>query len=97
MPWAIAVAFLVGAVSAVRLPVLIFTLIVALVVAVFAVTSYGLGASIVSSALWGLAYAAALEAGYVFAHCLFYMVYVRRSSREDKQTPAKMTSRYPFE
>ncbi|MBO9196849.1 hypothetical protein J5277_22315 [Rhizobium sp. 16-449-1b] len=97
MPLAIVIAFIVGAVCAVRLPVLIFTLIVALVVVVFAVTSHGLGDSIGSSVLWGLAYAAALEAGYVFAHCLFYMVYVRRSSREDKQPSAKITSRYPSE
>lgn len=94
MPLAIALAFLVGAVCAVRLPVLIFTLVVALVVFVFGIINYGIGNPLVSSALWALAYAAALEAGYVFAHCLFYLLYVRRSIRHEKQAPNEIRSKY---
>jgi hypothetical protein len=94
MPWAIAVSFVVGAVCAVRLPVLLFTIVVALVVVVFAVTSHSIGNSVGSSALWALAYAAALEAGYVFSHCLFYLAYVRRSSQASKADSSEMRSKY---
>jgi hypothetical protein len=97
MHLAIAVAFLIGAVCAVRLPVLIFTLIVALVMVVFGAISYSSGYSLGSAALFAVIYAAALEGGYVLAHFVFYLVYVRRASRGDKRRSGKVTSKYSSE
>ncbi|WP_028747161.1 hypothetical protein [Rhizobium mesoamericanum] len=97
MPWAIAVSFLVGAICAVRLPVLLFTLIVALIVVVFAVIGHGLGNSFATVAVWAIIYAAALEAGYLFVHWLFYLFYVKRTAQKTKQASPEIRSKYSAE
>lgn len=85
--WALIVSFVVGAVCAVRLPVLIFTLMVSLVAIVFAAISLHAGTSLASTAIWTLVYAAALEIGYVLAHGLLYFLYIKRSERASRQQP----------
>jgi len=91
-PWALALSFLVGAVCAVRLPVLLFTVIVVIVVVAFA--SFISAGSTVERVVWAFTHAGALEAGYLFVHCLFYLVYVRRAARVGKRPAAEMTSKY---
>lgn len=91
-PWALTLSFLVGAVCAVRLPVLLFTVIVVIVVVAFA--SFITASSTTETVIWAFIYAGVLEAGYLFVHCLFYLVYVRRAARTNKRSPAEMTSKY---
>jgi hypothetical protein len=94
MPWALAVSFVVGAICAVRLPVLIFTLIVVFVMIAFAAASMTMGNSVLATALWSLAYAAMLEAGYIFVHGLFYLFYVKRAARGSKRPSSEIRSKY---
>ncbi len=96
--WALIVSFVVGAVCAVRLPILIFTLVVFLVATVFAAINIHAGISVASTAIWTIAYAASLEIGYVLAHALLYFLYIKRSERASRQqSPLDLPSKYSSE
>ncbi|MDI7862986.1 hypothetical protein MRS76_13565 [Rhizobiaceae bacterium n13] len=94
MDWALAVSFVIGAICAVRMPVLIFTLIVVAVMFVYAGASYSSGTSVVHAIAWGVALAAVLQAGYVFTHVLLYFFYTRRSADAHKRAPQDIRSKY---
>ncbi len=92
MGWALAICFVIGAISALRLPVLIFTLIVLVVMAAYAVFSFSTGSAVLPAVGWSIAFAAALEAGYLFTHGALYFLYVRRAS--DRRSAQKIQSKY---
>lgn len=82
MAWTLTVSFLVGAILAVRMPVLIFTLIVLGVMVAYALTSVSTGTSVLISVACAFLFAAVLEAGYLCSHGLFYLLYVRQGGEE---------------
>ena len=92
MAWALVISFIIGALCAIRLPILIFTLIVALVVVVFSLTGAALGYSFSTIANWSVLLASALEAGCMATHAFFYVAFVRRKSVEKKRSSIKMAS-----
>ncbi|KKX24482.1 hypothetical protein [Rhizobium sp. LC145] len=90
MTWALVISFIIGAFCAIRLPILIFTLIVILVVFVFALTGIGLGYSLPTIAFWSFLLVASLEAGCAATHAFFYVMFVRRQAIEKKRTAIKI-------
>mgnify|MGYP000595294614 CR=1 FL=1 len=63
----------IGAVSALRVPALVFALIVFFVVCVYAVTRLASGDPFLNVALWVVIYEFAFEGGYVAGHVLRYV------------------------
>ncbi|OCJ07880.1 hypothetical protein A6U87_11465 [Rhizobium sp. AC44/96] len=94
MPWSLLVLFLVGAVCAVRLPILHFTLVVVIVIAGYALASIGSAKSGIEVFVWSALYAGALEGGYILANCLFYLVFVKFFARKYKRPPSNLNSKY---
>jgi hypothetical protein len=94
MVWALVISFIIGAFCAVRLSILIFTLIVLLVILLFAVSAIGIGYTTATTAIWAILLTAALEAGYVAMHGVFYLLYVRKREFEGKQPPLEVNSKY---
>lgn len=95
MGWALAVSFIIGAVCGLRMPVLIFTLVVLGVMIVYASISYSAGVPLARAIAWGFVFAAVLEAGNIFTHLLLYVFYTRRADGARKRTPQEMQSKYP--
>ncbi|MBD9449520.1 MULTISPECIES: hypothetical protein [unclassified Rhizobium] len=94
MGWALLVSFLIGAICALRVPVLIFALIVLVVMIAYAGVSYTNGSPLMHAIAWGFVFAVVLEAGYVFAHLLLHSFYTRRASDTEKRTPQQAQSKY---
>jgi hypothetical protein len=94
MAWALVISFIIGAICGVRVPVLIFTLIVILVIAVFVATGLGLGYPIFQVFYWSVLLAAVIEAGYAAAHGVLYLFYVNGRSRREKRAAIAMKSKY---
>lgn len=92
MGWALAVCFIIGVISAARLPVLIFTLIVFFVLAGYAIASISTGTTFIAAVGWGTAIATVLEAGYVCAHAALYFIVVRRA--DGRRTSRKIQTKY---
>ncbi len=82
MGWAIAVCFVIGAVCALRLPVLIFALIVAVVIAAYFFIGISAGWQVAHTLAWSAVIGVALEAGYLSTHGAFYILYVRSAKRD---------------
>lgn len=96
MGWAIAVSFLTGVVCALRMPILIFTLIVLIVMIACAIASYSVGSSLLQSIAWALAFAGVLEAGYLSGHGILHCLYSRRRTAVGRRRLwRKIHSRYP--
>ncbi|SEI00597.1 hypothetical protein SAMN05216228_101560 [Rhizobium tibeticum] len=92
MAWALLVSFVIGAVCALRMPILVFTLVVIAVMIACGVASYATGSSFLHAIGWGLIFAAVLEAGYVFTHGVLFFLYARRANNE--RTSRKVHSKY---
>jgi hypothetical protein len=86
---------LTGVACALRMPVLIFTLIVLIVMIAYAIASYSIGSSLLQSVAWGLAFAVLLEAGYLSGHGILYCLYSRRTAGRRRRLWRKIHSRYP--
>ncbi|MDM9625165.1 hypothetical protein QTL95_04595 [Rhizobium sp. S152] len=97
MGWALVISFLIGAVSALRVPVLIFTLIVLVVLIVYTGIGYTTGSPILNAIAWGFVFAFVLEAGYVFTHVLLHSLYTRRASDNENRAPQQAQSKYPVD
>ncbi|MBB3399616.1 MULTISPECIES: hypothetical protein [unclassified Rhizobium] len=95
MGWALVISFLIGAVCALRVPVLIFTLIVLVVMIAYAGASYFAGSPVLNAFAWGFVFAVVLEAGYVFAHVVLHAFYARRASDTEKRAPQQAQPKYP--
>jgi uncharacterized membrane protein len=95
MGWALAISLLIGAVCALRVPVLIFALLVLAVLAIYAVVSYTTGNTLWYAIGWGIAFAVALEAGYVLTHVLLHAFYARRVDNAEKRAPQGTRSKFP--
>lgn len=87
MSWDYLVWFVIGAICAVRLPILPFTLVVVVGIACYAFTLIGSGNPATTITLWCLFYAASLQAGYFFTHFLLYLIYVKIGGRDRKRRP----------
>ena len=94
MGWALIISFLIGAVCALRVPVLIFALIVLVVMVAYAGVSYSTGSSLMQAIAWGFVFSVVLEAGYVFTHVLLHSFYTRRASDAEKRSPQQAQSKY---
>ncbi|RDJ03288.1 hypothetical protein [Rhizobium grahamii] len=88
----LAICFVLGAVSALRMPILVFTLVVMVVMAAYAIFSVVAGMSSIMAFGWSMALASMLEAGYIFTHTVLYLVYVRRA--DETRAPRKIQSKY---
>ena len=82
MAWGLIVSFVVGALCALRVPILLFTIIVLIVMAGYAFANIGSGSSALDIALWSFILAAVLEAGYIFPRLLLYIIYVKVLGRD---------------
>ncbi|MDP9811581.1 putative membrane protein [Rhizobium tibeticum] len=92
MAWALLVSFVIGAICALRMPILVFTLVVVAVILTCAIASYSTGSTFLHSIGWGLLFAAVLEAGYLFTHGVLYFLYARRG--HNGRTSRKVQSKY---
>jgi len=95
MGWALVVSFLIGAICALRVPVLIFTLIVLVVMIAYAGVSYSTGSPFTHAIAWGFVFAVVLEAGYVFTHVFLHAFYTRLASDAEKRAPQEAHPKYP--
>jgi vacuolar-type H+-ATPase subunit I/STV1 len=87
MAWGLVLSFAVGALCALRVPILHFTIIVLAIVVGYAVMNIGTGSSAIDILSWAALLAVILEAGYIFPHLLFYVVYVKLLGRERRRSP----------
>ncbi|QND45352.1 hypothetical protein HB780_06270 (plasmid) [Rhizobium lusitanum] len=87
MAWGLVLSFAVGALCALRVPILHFTIIVLAIVVGYAVMNIGTGSSAIEIISWAALLAVILEAGYIFPHLLFYVVYVKLLGRERRRSP----------
>jgi uncharacterized protein (DUF2062 family) len=94
MGWAIAVSFAIGVICAMRMPVLIFTFVVLVVIIAYAIASCTIGSPFAQSLAWGLAFAAVLEAGYLSGHGILFSLYSRRTERGRRRLWQKLHSKY---
>lgn len=95
MAWTVAVSFAVGALCGLRVPVLIFALLVLLVMSVFVIASIGSGHPALTTAMWVFIYGAVLEAGYVLVHGLLYLFYVKGRAKNKEPSNLKIRSKFP--
>ncbi|GAC1045786.1 hypothetical protein [Rhizobium sp. No.120] len=82
MAWGLIVSFVVGALCALRVPILLFTIIVLVVMVGYALSNIGSDSSALDIAAWSFILAAVLEAGYIFPHLLLYIIYVKVLGRD---------------
>jgi hypothetical protein len=94
MEWAAAVSFLIGVVCALRMPVLVFTIAVLIVMIAYAIASYSIGSTLLQSVAWSVAFAVVLEAGYLFGHGILYCLYSRRTAGGRRRVWQKIQSKY---
>lgn len=94
MTWALVISFILGAVCALRLPILIFTLVTLVVIFLFAASAIGMGYTVATAAMWAILLTVAIEAGYVAMHGVFYLLYVRKREFDRKRTPLEVNSKY---
>ena len=92
MAWALLILFAIGAACALRVPILIVTLIVVVVTIAYAIVSYSSGSTFLYAIGWGLIFAGALETGYLFTHGVLHFLYVRRAGSERRSR--EVQSRY---
>ncbi|KGE01594.1 hypothetical protein [Rhizobium sp. YS-1r] len=94
MGWTFAVCVLIGAVCALRMPILVFAIVAFIVMAVYAAMSYAAGSTAWQAIGWGFLFAALLEAGYVVSYWLLYFFYSRRTAGKRETASRKVQSRY---
>ncbi|MBB3569114.1 hypothetical protein [Rhizobium sp. BK491] len=82
MAWGLIVSFVVGALCALRVPILLFTIIVLIVMVGYALSNIGSGSSALDILAWSFILAAVLEAGYIFPRVLLYVIYVKVLGRD---------------
>lgn len=82
MAWGLIVSFVVGALCALRVPILLFTIIVLIVMVGYALSNIGSGSSALDILVWSFILAAVLEAGYIFPRMLLYVIYVKVLGRD---------------
>jgi len=92
MAWGLFLSFAVGVLCALRVPILHFTIIVVLIIAGYVMANIGSGRSAAELASWSAILAVVLEAGYLFPHLLFYLVYVKLLGRDRSRLPAQTKS-----
>lgn len=90
----LAICFVLGAVSALRMPILVFTLVVMVVMAAYAIFSVVAGMPFLLALGLSMALASVLEAGYIFTHGVLYLLYVRRANeiRAHRKIESKYTT-----
>ena len=88
----LAICFILGAVSALRMPILVFTLVVMVVMGAYTIFSVVAGTSFFLALGLSVALASVLEAGYIFTHGVLYLVYVRRAN--ETRAHRKIESKY---
>lgn len=84
------ITFLLGAAAALRMPVPVFMVLLALMTAGLMVTQIYAGRGWGEAAIWSVAYAIVLQIGYVASHILFYLN--RASARRRSQDAASRAS-----
>ena len=94
MGWALATCLLIGAVCALRVPILVFALIAFTVMLIYAVVSYSGGSTALQAVGWGFVFAAVLQTGYVLSYWLIYLLYSRRAAKDRVAPSGKMHSKY---
>jgi hypothetical protein len=87
MAWGLVLSFVVGALCALRVPILHFTIVVLAIMVGYAAINIGTGSSVTQIFVWTALLAIVLEAGYVFPHLLFYVVYVKLLGRDIRRSP----------
>ncbi|HEY0122522.1 MAG TPA: hypothetical protein VGC14_12320 [Rhizobium sp.] len=87
MAWGLVLSFVVGALCALRVPILHFTIVVLAIMVGYAVMNIGTGSSVTEICAWSALLAVVLEAGYLFPHLLFYVVYVKLLGRDRRRSP----------
>ncbi|EJK86703.1 hypothetical protein MOV66_06210 [Agrobacterium sp. SHOUNA12C] len=86
MAWGLVLSFAVGALCALRVPILHFTILVLAIMVGYAVMNIGTASSAIEVFSWTALLAVILEAGYVFPHLLFYVVYVKLLGRDRRRS-----------
>lgn len=94
MAWGLIISFAVGVLCALRVPILHFTIIVLIVMVGYAIANIGSGNSVLAVIGWSFILAAVLEAGYIFPHVLFYVVYVKLLGRDLGRPSSQTGSRF---
>ncbi|MDR6817503.1 hypothetical protein J2X76_002679 [Neorhizobium sp. 2083] len=94
MAWAVVSAFVIGALCAVRLPILIFTLLVSVMTVAFALTGIVLGYAMPTVLMWSFLLLVALEAGCAGMNGLFFLLYARKRVAKREASPLEATSKY---
>ena len=94
MLWALPICFAIGALCALKIPVLHFAIVVMAVMAVYTIACVLSGGPVVASLLWMVLFAVSLEAGYVFDHLIAYLTATRVTKQEVKTSASKLRSRY---
>jgi uncharacterized membrane protein len=94
MVWAVILSLIVGAVCAVWLPILIYTIAAAVLVIGCTVAGFiaGLGAMEIAGRAFFLTLA--LASGCIAAHVGLYLVYVRRKATSEKRNEVEIGSKY---
>lgn len=95
--WTIIIAIAIGAVASLRVPALVFALIVFFVVCVYAVTRLASGDTLLSVALWVVIYEFAFEGGYVAGLVLRYIFRQGESAKRSELTADSKEVSYPAE
>lgn len=94
MAWGLIISFAVGVLCALRVPILHFTIIVLIVMVGYALANIGSGNSAINIIGWSFILAAVLEAGYIFPHVIFYVVYVKLLGRDLGRSGSQTGSRF---
>ncbi|RZI60640.1 MAG: hypothetical protein EOP14_00420 [Pseudomonas sp.] len=95
MIWALVLSASIGAICAVRLPIVIFTFISTVVVIGFMIIAALARLSALEVLGWAFLLSIALAAGCMITHLLLYALYVRgRRESEDKQSAPELDPRY---
>jgi len=94
MAWGLIISFVVGVLCALRVPILHFTIIVVIVMVGYALANIGSGNSAIDIVAWSFILAAVLEAGYIFPHVVFYVVYVKLLGRDLGRSRSQTGSRF---
>ncbi len=93
MGWAVPACVVIGAISAVRIPLLVFTVGVFVAIALVAVFGLGSGRSTTDIALMAASMATLLEGGYLAGHAILHLIYGRERPRR-RQPVEKIQSKF---
>lgn len=92
---ALIIALAIGVVAAMRVPALVFALIVVCVACVYIVTQISLNGFGLGELLWATVYVFAIEGGYVAGHVIRYFFRENVSKEASDETPSGEEASYP--